>query len=653
MKSGIRWEVAVTLLVAAFSFFSAGATMRETDQAALLQGALLLARGEASAVSPEFYNYDKQFVSFWITAAALKLRFREGQDVEAAFADLTRAGNLAATLILWPGILFLVWRAGRGDRQRAMMLSAVLLAPCFLLSASLLSSNVISGGFLGFLAGVLGGKERDRNGIWRALVVLGLTFAAVGARADAVLCLPFLCWITVPRARWRELVRRKIHWAAAAGAVVALVTGRILTAAPVVDRYPPFFVSEVALAYLVFGLGGAGLVMLCLLTGFGGALRKTASAGRKSLLVAGLCFALLPLGYYSAQLFSPRHLLTTVWVLLFSVLFSRGRALLRVTFSTQARKIVATSCVCAAVIPIFAGLDLPQIGRPRLSWNRSTLYPTADGLWPMGAYGTFLRQLGRASHRPIDHNQELWGALSRTKLPEAGGEVPIYPTPMWFYFGLAASLQGQPASSWDRESSSAKPFWIVDERELRRNPESAARAPREAATWLADLRQRPKRLISGLGERQSIVKIDSAGAGPSDPGLELRLAVAELFYGDDFTVREVGGDEFTPDVRDRGRRVMFFSVLPFQMREIFPGAGSGDLEVEAGQFAVPGLGEKAWYFVRIPEEAAGDPLRFEFGGEAVEQGAELYVAASTLMGYMSVQRWQQRRNSGHTFNDSR
>lgn len=53
------------------------------------------------------------------------------------------------------------------------------------------------------------------------------------------------------------------------------------------------------------------------------------------------------------------------------------------------------------------------------SGDQVTLFPSADGLWPMGSTGKFLIALKGANRKPLDHNQRVWGAWERLE----GGRV--------------------------------------------------------------------------------------------------------------------------------------------------------------------------------------------------------------------------------------
>ena len=71
----------------------------------------------------------------------------------------------------------------------------------------------------------------------------------------------------------------------------------------------------------------------------------------------------------------------------------------------------------------------------RLVISESTLYPTADGFWPMGAYGDFYGRLAMADEVAVDHNQEVWAAweaVSEEDLPLGqGGDCQQWIGVLW------------------------------------------------------------------------------------------------------------------------------------------------------------------------------------------------------------------------------
>ena len=94
------------VLFSAALLWVVGPVMRESDQASVLNGALLMARnGELAGVS--FYNYDRTFVSYWMLAGMLK-----GFGLEQGNADtIVFAGNMLACAFFLAGfaVVWLRW----------------------------------------------------------------------------------------------------------------------------------------------------------------------------------------------------------------------------------------------------------------------------------------------------------------------------------------------------------------------------------------------------------------------------------------------------------------------------------------------------------------------------------------------------------------
>jgi hypothetical protein len=87
-----RWAIASGYVAwCALILWMVGDALRNNDQAAYINGALQLARGEISPWHAEFFNYDKQFAAYWFFAALFRiLRCR----------SLLLATNLAQAIVL-------------------------------------------------------------------------------------------------------------------------------------------------------------------------------------------------------------------------------------------------------------------------------------------------------------------------------------------------------------------------------------------------------------------------------------------------------------------------------------------------------------------------------------------------------------------------
>lgn len=388
--------------------WAVGPVMRESDQASLLSGSVELAR-DGQLIGRADYNYSRQFGSYWLLSPAFKLA---GLDqVGAEPAQVVKFGNLLAALVFLIGLFALLWKRGPESWWDWGVVGAVLLCPVIFFSAPLLSSNLISAGFLCQLVLLITGEKNLVRDVGCGL----FGFAAVAARADAVLVLPLVSLLSVRKLGWRELFGERRLWFLAIGSVLALIVGTLVSV-QVTARYSAFFQPMVATSYIVFGLGGAFLV----LTGMSfWLLRK---GGRNpdwhGVWVAIAMF--VPLAFYGRVLFSPRHLMTTALVVLFFVCFEKGREWLLEMRAGRGGKVFLAIVISTTWVPMVVGVRLTSMKSGGLANSSPTLYPTADGYWPMGCYGQFFSWLRDAAAKPIDHNQRVWEAWTRVEsLPES------------------------------------------------------------------------------------------------------------------------------------------------------------------------------------------------------------------------------------------
>lgn len=388
--------------------WAVGPVMRESDQASLLSGSVALAR-DGQLLGRGDYNYSRQFGSYWLLSSAFKLA---GLDqVGAEPAQVVKFGNLLAALVFLIGLIGLLWRRGPESWWDWGVVGAVLLCPVILFSAPLLSSNLISAGFLCLAVVLLGGEKSLIRDVGCGL----FGFAAVAARADAVLVLPLVSLLSVRKLGWLELFGERRLWILAGGSVLALIIGSIVSDRGTA-RYSAFFQPMVATSFIVFGLGGAFLALV------GVSFWLLRKGGRNpdwhGVLVAIAMF--VPLAFYGRVLFSPRHLMTTALVVLFFVCFEKGREWLREMRAGREGKVFFVLVILMTWVPMAVGVRLTSMKSGGLANSSPTLYPTADGYWPMGCYGQFFTWLRDAAANPIDHNQRVWEAWTRVEsLPES------------------------------------------------------------------------------------------------------------------------------------------------------------------------------------------------------------------------------------------
>ena len=203
----------------------------------------------------------------------------------------------------------------------------------------------------------------------------------------------------------------------AAGSLLAIGIGRLLTATPTIVP-PPFFAPETFVAYLAAGIGPVLLVLFVFMW----------RAFRRDHLWGGMLAvsAALPLLFYATLLYSPRHLFVVTVGTLATAFLPVGRDAWACWRSPRLRQGVLLVVALVTFVPWVVGVRMSDWTRGRPVLSESTLYPTSDGFWPLGTYGWFLGQLAHAAERPIDHNQEIWAAwlaVPASRVPQGKLEV--------------------------------------------------------------------------------------------------------------------------------------------------------------------------------------------------------------------------------------
>jgi hypothetical protein len=542
---GPRLLVAAALILTAFVLVPiVGPIMHDNDQASLLTGALQLARGAASPWSADFYNYDKQYATYWLLAGAHRVWSQ---------TDVVTLGNVCSFAIFWLGVVAAVWRGRIRRFAQAAGITTCVLAPALWLHSAFLGTSTVSAGLV-LLAWAIWPR---RPTVARSLVSLLLLAGAVGCRADAVLVLPWFFWTVTPASSVLRLARRPALYAIAGAGLLALLVGRAISSHLSIDAYPPFVNARIYAAYSVFGLGAAAATLAWVTaTLFGWACRRQ-SRGIAAYYGLGIAALLLPWAFYSAQMFSTRYWTPILCALMLGLLSRRGSLLLGGA-NRRALTAALAALLAAAVGPAIVGLQLPFPARPRLVVAEPTMFPTGDGRQPMGAMIFFLHRIATAPNHVVDHNQPIWLAAKATALEvDATGHVPIFDAPLCSYLQLAAELRSQ--SSY-LVSEHAGAFY-ADSRDLLRicaNPNRELAADRRA--FAARLHARAASPAIGGYE---IIRHDLNG--PVDPTWPDRVALARAIAGNEYELRPEfrAHRTFTLRRSDAGKTVILFSREPF------------------------------------------------------------------------------------------
>jgi|GEM_PF-6428045 len=411
--------------------------LHESDQAAMVSGALEIVHFKQPLVGLNAYIYDKLYLSHWLLALSLWIvEFWKSNVDPVAVSSWVSSGLLSVGL----GVMF--FRV----RHRLLPLAAiasVLLSPNFICHAPHFACAFVSAGFLLLLQAVIT-RVRDRNRIRIGLLALALTFLAVGTRADAVLVLPALVWAELwPAARPWRLLRSGLLWSMVLGAVLALACGKWVATMDFASTSPPSYNLRLISVYTVFGLGSAVLLLAWLLGRIGIQARHSRTWPRRAFWLIGAFLLLVPFLFYVLQMFTPRYWTAGSLALLAICLSRRGNALWRTARGGLHVHWIRPLLWATTLVPLVVGVRLPDLKHPHLTFLKPTVFPTADGNMPMGA--TAIYSLGpRFGRNPIpDHNQGIWLTCKETHFKaDSLGRVPVLQTAMWEIVKLAVRVQG-------------------------------------------------------------------------------------------------------------------------------------------------------------------------------------------------------------------
>ena len=565
-KSLLLLVAAVTIACNAFWL---GPVMRESDQGSILFGVVRMTEGSDSLLNNPHYNYDKQFVTYWLLAA-IRLIWPD--------ADVVLLGNILSFTVFWAGIIWFLCRSRITSFMQVSAVIAALFSPILLLLSPYLSSAFVSAGLL---LGAWSTWRLPAAGSGSLLAAFMLTFLAVGARADALLLLPWLAWCSLPAGAVSRLIfHRKVLLMIAAGAT-ALIFGQFAYSGERVAWHLPFFFPKLYAGYIVFGLGAAGLVAVWILFRLIGVTvcrlrRRRAHAAFYAL--GGVAF-LLPVTYYAFQMFSPRY-----WLL--PVCGALGGALMRRSARLLDSPYCATICIIGALAPLFAGIHLPFPDTPKITFGPATVYPTSDGFQPMGALLHYKLAAHHAPQGVLDHNQATWLAAREAHYEtDASGRVPVLEFSLRSYVQLAVALQGKTPVIVQADA----PFFYSDTRDLlraRHTPQGFRVADRLPAALNLDIEN------AGPTVRNARIVLTRLGAPPS-PEWRTALALADVFQGNDFISRARLSTRDSLHIlpTDEGKTLVFHSTNPFSIEQS-SGEHRHALQAHASQ--------SNFFFVRLP-----------------------------------------------------
>ncbi len=523
------WAFALFILVAAVSLFCLSDLVRKNDQVAILSGAIDLSRDRLQEWG-NYYQYDKCYVVYWLLGGVFKM---------IPQVDPIALGNGFGCVLFFGAFGF--WLKNQKQISTVALLG-FLTAPALLFNTIYVNSSAFASAFL-FIGLALFQKRSVLTNILAAVSLFGAT----GSRVDIVLIVPFLIWSIMPASFFGAKIFRWWRWIVLAiGPFFGLVLGFILreTKTPLLD---PFFNSKMVLGYAVFGFGALALLYLV------SALKVfTVSFKRKKIIqklfyALGAVAILLPAVFYVGQLHTPRYFLRAAEIALLFCFSRRGQLLLnRLIFRRTIFSVTAIGCI----IPIFVGINLGELNRPRLTVENVTYFPSGDGYYPMGSYAYFLGRLKTANENPIDHNQLVWKAVSNADL-DFSKPVPVLWTPMFGYFMLRASLENGVAECLPFSDLEGVEFYSETRTWMRIDPKFA----QNEISALLDLPSKP------VSESFFGVEVREFGVGDMKWS-EQNRELAEFFGGSEYRIipSHLFGDEKLHNLQKIGDITAVFAL---------------------------------------------------------------------------------------------
>ncbi len=613
----------VTVAWICLEIWAVGPVMRESDQASLLEGAVQLAVGDKALSGNDSYNYDKQYFSYWVTAAWLKLRSLSADGSMA----IVREGNLLAVALFALALLSVVGSQRKWSGVQVAVLYGALFAPVLSFSGMFLSPNMISASFLLVLVVMLrpptknggGGEAAGQPSPGRVLLVGLLAWAATAARQDALLLMPLLALLTVREDSVRKLVYDPRVQAMVIGTVFAIVLGFLLSDGSTVLP-TPFFVLPTFVAFIGGGLGA----LLLLLFVFAGthACRRSFYGG---LIAAAV---LLPLIFYGCMLYTPRHLFLPALAILLTIFFERGCEVWKSIGRKRVGQLAIVLTLLGTLGPWIVGVRMAGWRKGTPVTSAATLFPSTDGFWPMGGYGWFFGRLAGGAEEGVDHNQRVWAAwstVSPASIPRGKGVVLSSGLVSYGTFHLALFGVDQARRMEDAD------FVLFDERTLgkRQRGVNATEGPNRNS--LLSLLERGRLQVVGEahGERIILWTPGQPGGGPLNTGVSIKLSLHKYFGGNDFRLSPWRKANWNTDELEGHR-----GVIAGRDRESLAGLGRSILQTgELVKLESP-YDQDPWWALPLTTEK-WEELRMKNGTDL----REFWVGFGTLPAFMDVRKY--------------
>ncbi len=592
---GAAWIALIALWNVAFVAPLFGPMMHESDQASLLEGSSSIAQTGRLFDQP-FYNYDKQFGSYWIVAAALK-----SLGAMPDPNDVVMVGNAVSVVFFNAGLVLLALSVT--SPATLILLGCLLFSPSFIIHAPFLAGNYLSAFFL--FAQFIALRKPD------SIVLPALcAFCATACRADALLAQPLLLWSTTSANTLASWMRDMRLWGCALAAGTALLLGKAITsaAAEYSSPFALFFNWKILAVYSVFGLGaGIGILLLSIVA----LVREERRMIGSGFALAGLLSLFLPFAYYVVNMYSTRHWTVALAALMCFVASYRGQQLISETlFASRLRSAILILLVLSTVFPVLLGLRLSSHGVPRLTVSRPALVPSSDGLIPLGSYVSHSWGWNRDQRQIPDHNQATWlAALAADFENSTDSRVHLLVSPLASILRLAVRLRGLEYQL--TESLEAIPEVYAEFRTLRKAPISHSRGT------LHDLFASPGshgvEFASPVVAGEAIVRLTPTRNALAEELQKLR----EAFGGNDYHVLKPDAVASLGDA-ESGRLMVLVSQAPFKLN-----LGEETLTPEKNEMA---KGEDC-YLLRV---VVGDAKAFTL------EGAVGVAALSVLPSFMNV-----------------